>query len=393
MTPAYYWNLIKRMNWAMTTAIVVLMIIGVTFVYGASAANEAVARPLFIKQTIWALAGLICYGAMTVWDYQRLTRVAWPFYGACVFLLVLVLVVGTKMYGARRWLALVGGVSLQPSELAKLATVVILAVMLNRSGSDFGRIGPLLSLFAVVIVPLALIAKEPDLGTALVFVPTLFIMMVAAGVPSRTLLIMVATGVVGAGVLLGAVFLPAKLGMDAAHQEKFMKRVGISDYQRKRILVYVNADKDPLGAGWNKLQSQIAVGSGGAWGKGFMKGTQNMLGFLPRSVAPTDFIYSVIAEETGFSGSVVVLLLFGTITFLGFQTALSAGDKLGRLLCVGVIGVIFSHVFINIAMTVGLMPITGVPLPLLSYGGTFMIVVLSALGMVQSVYIRSRHTG
>jgi rod shape determining protein RodA len=388
----YYWRLVKRMNLPMTVAICVLMVIGVAFVYGACYSNEELqARPLFAKQILWAFVGLFCYLAMAAWDYQRLSKLAWPAYGACLFLLVLVLIVGKKMYGATRWLELVGGINIQPSELAKLATVFVLASMLNRSGMDFGRIGPLAGLLAVVVVPVLLIMKEPDLGTAMVFVPTLFVMMFVAGVPFRMLLIMIGIGMVGVGIVLGALFLPGKFGADEAKQEKIMKRVGISEYQKNRISVFLNAEKDPLGAGWNKLQSEIAVGSGGTWGKGFMKGTQNILGFLPRSVAPTDFIYSVIAEETGFFGSVVVLFLFGSITFFGLQTALAARDKLGRLLCVGMIGVIFSHVFINIAMTIGLMPITGLPLPLLSYGGTFMIVVLVALGVVQSVYIRSRH--
>lgn len=388
----YYWHLIRRMNWPMTAAICVLMVIGVAFVYGACYSNEELqARPLFMKQILWALVGLICYVLIAVWDYQRLGKLAWSLYGVSLFLLVLVLLMGKTMYGATRWLELVAGVNIQPSELAKLATVVLLACLLNRSGTDFGRIGPLCGLLGVVVVPVLLIMKEPDLGTAMVFVPTLFIMMFVAGVPFRTLLTLVSIGVVGVGIVMGALFLPAKLGMDEARQDRIMKAIGFSEYQKSRISVFLDSDKDPLGAGWNKLQSEIAVGSGGKWGKGFMKGTQNILGFLPRSVAPTDFIYSVIAEETGFFGSVVVLFLFGSVTFFGLQTALAARDKMGRLLCVGMIGIIFSHVFINIAMTVGLMPVTGLPLPLLSYGGTFMIVVLTALGIVQSVHIRSRH--
>ena len=392
MTFGYYWRLIQRMNWPMTAAACVLMVIGVAFVYGASRSNEALqASPLFLKQVMWAVVGLGCYAAVAAWDYQRLGKLAWPMYGASLFLLVLVLLMGKTTSGATRWLELVGGIRIQPSELAKLATVVVLATMLNRSGMDFGRPGPILGLLAVVLAPVLLIMKQPDLGTAMVFVPTLFIMIVVAGVPFRTLVILVSIGVVLVGILLGALFIPPRLGVDEERQARILKSIGISEYQKERILGFLDSDRDKYGRGWNRLQSEIAVGSGGAWGKGFMKGTQNILGFLPRSVAPTDFIYSVIAEETGFFGSVVVLFLFGSITFFGLQTALAARDKLGRLLCVGMIGVIFSHVFINIAMTVGLMPITGLPLPLLSYGGTFMIVVLTALGVVQSVYIRSRH--
>ena len=182
----------------------------------------------------------------------------------------------------------------------------------------------------------------------------------------------------------------AWLGATPQAQERITAMTGLSDYQRNRIMVFFRADEDPLGAGWNKLQSEIAVGSGGLWGKGFRKGTQNILGFLPRTVAPNDFIYSVIAEETGFMGSMGILALFGMLFWGGLRAAMAARDKLGRLLCVGVVSLLFCHVFINIAMTVGLMPITGLPLPLLSYGGSFMIVVMSALGLMQSVHIRSR---
>jgi rod shape determining protein RodA len=164
----------------------------------------------------------------------------------------------------------------------------------------------------------------------------------------------------------------------------------LSEYQKNRILVYLNVTKDPLGAGWNKLQSQIAVGSGGLFGKGYLKGTQNILGFLPRTVAPTDFIYSVVAEETGFAGSLVLLALYTTLIMRCMRAAVRARDRLGRLLAAGISVLIFTHVFVNIAMTVGLMPITGLPLPLMSYGGSFMVSTMIALGLAQSVYLRRR---
>ena len=184
--------------------------------------------------------------------------------------------------------------------------------------------------------------------------------------------------------------LPARMGMSEVAQERIARVLPLEDYQKKRLGGFFQPEKDPLGTGWNKMQSEIAIGSGGAWGKGFLKGTQNILGFLPRSVAPTDFIYSVIAEEMGFLGSVVVLSAFGLIVFMGILIGLNAPDKLGHVLCAGVVTMLFTHVFINIAMTAGLLPIIGLPLPLLSYGGSFMIVTMSALGILQSVHIRSR---
>jgi rod shape determining protein RodA len=188
------------------------------------------------------------------------------------------------------------------------------------------------------------------------------------------------------------VVLPARTGMTEERQEQMLRYMGISPYQKRRIEVFLGLDKDPFGAGWNKRQSEISVGSGGLRGKGFQRGTQNILGYLPRSVAPTDFVFAVIAEETGFMGSAVVLTLFGAVALVGCLAALAARDKLGRLLCAGIVSVLFCHVFINVAMTVGLMPVTGLPLPLLSYGGTFMLVTMSALGIVQSVYSRSHET-
>jgi rod shape determining protein RodA len=203
------------------------------------------------------------------------------------------------------------------------------------------------------------------------------LLLFCAGAPLRPLFSLIGVGLVAVLVLIvWLLFFPDSCPLE--------------DYQKNRILVYLNISQDPLGAGWNKLQSQIAVGSGGLFGKGYLKGTQNILGFLPRTVAPTDFIYSVVAEETGFAGSSLLLALYTTVVVRCMYAAVIARDLFGRLLAAGVSVLIFSHVFVNIAMTIGLMPITGVPLPLMSYGGTFMISIMTALGLVQSVYLRRR---
>jgi rod shape determining protein RodA len=201
-------------------------------------------------------------------------------------------------------------------------------------------------------------------------VPTAFLMMFAAGVPIRYLAVL---------VFLGILLMP--LGWFV-----------IDDYQKDRILVFLDPGRDPLGAGWNKIQSEIAVGSGGFAGKGYLKGTQNVLGFLPRTVAPTDFIYSVIAEEMGFVGSLGLLVLYSLLLWAGTRAALESRDKMGRMLAVGVTSLLFCHVFVNLAMTIGLLPITGLPLPLISYGGSFMISTMIGLGIVQSVYVRRYQT-
>jgi rod shape determining protein RodA len=280
------------------------------------------------------------------------------------------------------------GVGVQPSELGKLAVIMAGAALLSPPAEKFERLPSMGWLFLLAGIPMLLVMKEPDLGSALVYVPVTLAMLYVAGARSRPLALLVLSGVVLVTVVLAAVALPEKLGVTPERQDRFFRALRLSDYQRDRIEVFLQPGKDPMGAGWNKRQSEIAVGSGGLAGKGFLKGTQNILGFLPRTVAPTDFIFSVIAEETGFAGSVTVLVLYGILMVCGLYAAMVARDKMGRVLCVGIVTMIFTHVFVNMAMTIGLVPIVGIPLPLVSYGGTFMVVTLFALGLIQSVYVR-----
>lgn len=386
-------KLVPRMNWLMTAAILALIAIGITSIYSACyVRDDRPMRDLYQKQVFWACAGFGFYVFFAVTDYRRLRKLAWWAYGVALLLLVVVLVAGTVKYGARRWLDIFG-FSLQPSELAKLAVIFVLARRLSRPGENLGHWQPLLEVLLILGVPCLLIMKEPDLGTALVLVPVTFMMMFVGGVPYRVLALLVVAGVSMVLFVLALLFLPGKLHMSDKHQQTIMQTVGLSAYHRDRLMVFFDSDRDPLGAGWNKRQSEIAVGSGGFSGKGYLKGTQNILGFLPRSVAPTDFIFSVIAEEQGFVGSATVLGLFAVLILCGLRVALHAPDKLGRLLSTGIVTMVFAHVFVNTAMTVGLMPITGIPLPLLSYGGSFMLVMMSVLGMLQSVHIRSQRTG
>jgi len=385
--------LLKRKNWIMTLAVIALTIIGVLFIYSASAASDDPRlRMLYKKQMIWLCPGLLAYISFSLIDYRSLRKLAWGGYLFCVALLVLVLFVGVEVNSAKRSIA-IPGLRIQPSELAKIAVILLLARRLSRPGQNLGSVSSVFSVLALVAIPAVLIFVEPDLGTAMVFLPLMFIMMFASGVPYRVLGLLILAGMAIVALVLSIMFLPAKFDATDETQLAIMKAVGIGEYQRKRISVYLNPDSDPLYGGWNKRQSEIAIGSGGKFGKGFLEGTQNMLGYLPIYVAPTDFIFSVIAEEKGFLGSATILFLFAVIVVCGVMTALAAPDKLGRLLCVGVVAFIMSHALINIAMTVGLMPITGLPLPLLSYGGSFMVVTMATLGIVQSVHIRSKETG
>ena len=383
-------RLLGRMNWWLTAAVLLLLGIGVAFIYSAGfVSDEQRMSGPFRKQIQWAFVGILCYGGIAMFDYRRLRSISWWAYAGTLALLLLVLIVGEKRFGARRWLDL-AFLSVQPSEFAKLSTIMVLAGLLSRPGQSLRGFLPVLSLLVMAGIPMFLIYKEPDLGTAMIFVPMIAAMMFAGGISMRAILTLAGIGLSIAAFVGACLFLPEKMGASPETCERVAKLSLLSDYQRDRIMVYFKHDKDPLGAGWNKMQSEISVGSGGVWGKGFLKGTQNILGFLPRSVSPTDFIYAVIAEEKGFAGSVVVLMLFGIVILCGTQAAMLSDDKMGRVLCMGIVGMIFCHVFINIAMTVGIMPITGVPLPLLSYGGSFMVVMMSALGIIQSVYIRSQ---
>ncbi len=359
-------SVLRRLDWTFLLAALLLLITGVLFIYSASARNiEEALSEMSRRQVVWAVVGTIVFLAVVVLDYRRLDEAAWWIFLGGLVLLILVFVVGKARYGATRWISFLG-VQVQPSEFAKLATLIMLAAFLSHPSRDPANWTTFAGALGLMAVPFLLIMRQPDLGTAMTLVPLTLGLLLAAGTPLRYLLGLVAAGLLALPV--GWLFL--------------------HDYQKDRIMVFLDPSRDPLDAGWNTVQSAIAVGSGGLTGKGYLRGTQNVLGFLPRTVAPTDFIFSVIAEETGFLGSLALLLLFAILAFGGMRAALRARDKFGRLLAVGVTVLVMFHVFVNMAMTVGLMPITGIPLPLVSYGGSFMVCTLAALGIVQSVYVR-----
>jgi len=380
---------LRGMNWWLTLSVAGLLAVGVLFIYSACHTRLDQAATLHKRQMVWALWGWLGYFGAALLDYRRVRDLAASFYVLSVGLLVAVLLVGTRIYGAQRWLMLFG-VGIQPSEIAKLSFILASACLLVPAAGRFGRPPAWGWNLALAAVPMVLIMRQPDLGTALAFVPMALAMLFAGGVPLRPLVTLTLLGLIGAGLIVAAVVLPHRLGLPPERQEQIFRVVGLSAYQRERIETFLQPGKDPLGAGWNQRQSELAVGSGGLTGKGYRRGTQNVLGYLPKTVAPTDFIFSVIAEETGFMGAATVLALYAVLVFGGLYAAVVAPDRLGRVLCVGVVALLFTHVFVNIAMTVGLLPIVGLPLPLLSYGGTFMVCTMVGLGLVQSVYMRRR---
>lgn len=369
-------------NWAVFASMVALLTIGVFFIRSANAIRTDGAQHqylLMLKQ--WIPIGLAVHFAVAAVDYRKWTDWAWLLYAATLVALVLVLFFGKEILGARRWIF-----GMQPSEFSKFSAILMIAFLLSRSTLTNGFAKLLLSLMTVAI-PGALIALQPDLGTAMVLVPTVVAMVFVAGAAPRTLAALCVLGLAVVVLAVGAVVLPEKLPPGKREKAEAVVDKIMFPHWQKRIQVFVYPDRDPLGAGWNKRQSEIAVGSGGRWGKGYLNGTQNILGFLPRAVSSTDFIYSVIAEETGFNGSLVLLALFGVLLGGTAFTGLVCRDMTGRLICTGVAALLFSHTFINVAMTIGRMPITGIPLPLISYGGSFTISTMALLGLVQSVAI------
>ena len=380
-----------------------LMFLGTAFVYSATMANDTAGllswyQQAWVRQIFWYAVGGGAIVAICLVDYHTLARWSFVGYWAMILCLVVVLIphIGSMRFGARRWIDL-GFFQFQPSEFAKLAFILAGANFLSRPVDELKRSEVFWQGMGLMMLPFLLILKEPDLGSALVLLPTGLVMMLVAGVPRSYLLKL--GGIVG---LLAALFVADLLFAPAKWQ------VPMEQYQKNRLMIYFGRNytdfaspgatpaelqrlrQRQLDDAYNVRQALISVGSGGLVGKGWRQGTQNALGYLPRAVAHNDFIFSVIAEEEGFVGSVIVITLYAVVLFTGLRIAGQARDRLGKLVAVGVVTLIFSHVFINIGMNIRIMPVTGVPLPLLSYGGSSVLCSLIAVGLMQNIHIHRR---
>ncbi|MBR4654907.1 MAG: FtsW/RodA/SpoVE family cell cycle protein [Kiritimatiellae bacterium] len=375
-----------RFNWALLACAVVLVALGVVFVGSAGAARSVAAlQNAWRSHAVTAVAGIAIMFAMAAVDYRKVMGwVAAPCFAISLVLLVVVLLAGAKIYGGRRWLWF-----FQPSEVAKLAVILFMAQVFGRHGDRLCGFKGFLVALAILVPPSLLILAEPDLGTALVLVPTALAMLLAARIWTKGLVAMILAGLLAAGALLGTVK-AAEAQVDPDARARIYSYLPLKPHQLARIRTFVNPDADPYGSGWNLRQAKISIGSGSLAGKGIGKGEAKFLGYLPPSVSMNDFIFAVLAEETGFAGSATVLLLFLGMFAAGTFTAIRCADDRGRLLVVGVLTLLFSHTYINVAMSIGLMPITGLPLPFISAGKTFLIVMFAALGMVQSVAVHGR---
>lgn len=359
-------RLFSHLNWGLLFFTLLLFLIGTVNLYSASGTRfeEGVAfSDFYQKQLIWGLAGLFAMICVMCFDYRKLRNLAWFFYILALILLILVPIAGKTVYGAKRWLSL-GFMTIQPSELAKLAVLILTARILAQDGMPLGW----KDFFKVAIVgltPAALIVLQPDLGTTMLLLFILGGMIIFHGLKAYVLKTCV-------------IALPVCAIL--------MWFVGMHDYQRQRILSFLNPDNDPRGSGYHILQSRIAIGSGEVWGKGFGEGTQSQLRFLPER--HSDFAVAVFGEEWGFVGCVALVTLFCFFLLAIFSTAAQAKDRFGSLLTVGIFFYFFCQIFINMGMVIGLMPVVGVPLPFISYGGSATIVNFTLLGIVLSVSMR-----
>jgi rod shape determining protein RodA len=388
----------SRIDKLQIAALCGLMVIGALFVYSATMVSEAsgivpIYNQLWFRQLIWYVAGIGAAAGLCMIDYRIMARWSFVIYWIMILLLVAVLVpgLGSVRFNARRWFDL-KIFQLQPSEFAKLAFILAQAHFLSRPVEEVRLPSTFWKSLGLTMLPFLLIMKEPDLGSALVLLPTGLILLFVAGTPRRYII-----RLIGGVALLAALFL-----VDVLFSPPGWWQLKLQPYQQQRLLVYFGRDFAPANAtpqqkaaanalqrakSYQVQQAAISVGSGGLLGKGWHKGTQTALGFLPPGAAHNDFIFSVIAEEKGFVGSLCVLTLYGAILFTGLKIAGQARDRLGKLMAVGVVTLLFSHVFINIGMNIRLVPVTGIPLPLLSYGGSSVIVSLIAMGMLQNIYI------
>ncbi len=356
-------RLVSSFDWPLCTLTVALALAGIMTIYSATCSvNEECSRYLATRQSYWLIIGLALMMATFSVDYQRLARWAYPTYVAVLILLALVLIIGITSGGSQRWLDL-RFFALQPSELAKLTLVLVLAKTLcyHEPGYSLMDLGVPLLLSAPVV---GLVLLQPDLGTAGVIFLIAMAVVVMSGLRMRSLLYLTVAAI--AGLPVGWQFL--------------------KPYQKTRIWTFMNPESDPLGAGYHVVQSKIAIGSGRLWGTGYLQGSQNRLEFLPEQ--HTDFVFAVFAEEWGFSGCVALLTAYALLILLALRAVRRAQDRFGVLLATGMAAILFWQFTINIGMVTGLVPVVGIPLPLISYGGSSLVTTLVAVGVLISVSMR-----
>jgi rod shape determining protein RodA len=354
------------MDLVLLGATATLAVAGLAFVSIATTGEVDLTAPHVVRQAVALVVGTCVATVVAVADHRRVALLAPLLYGLSLLALVLVLVVGPRINGARAWL-IVGSWQFQPSELAKVALIMLLASLAHERREPGLSVRGVLEVLAAAAVPMVLILAQPDFGTFLVFVVLTGALLLVAGARVRHLLVLVTLGLVAVGL---------------AWQLDF-----VEDYQIERVASFLDAGADPQGAGYNTAQAQIAIGAGGLTGRGSRSG-QQALGFVPEN--HTDFIFTVVGEQTGFVGAVLVLLCYAGVLWRGLSIAAAARDVLGTLLATGAVATIAVQTFISVGMAVGLVPVIGLPLPLMSYGGTSVVATLAMIGLLHSVHRTAR---
>jgi len=377
---------LKRLDWALFSAVLALCVFGLVMIHSATREAHAVGwvapSQYVIKQALWLLISLVGFFLAVLLGYRPIARWHGPIYLAATALLIAVLKIGKSPTGATSWIAL-DGFRLQPSEFAKLAVILSLAAFVARRTGSVSEAGVVMRALAIAVVPVVLVLGQPDFGTALVILAIWFGALYLAGAKARHLGLVLVGGLALFALMWNLDRLPeARLRSPLG---RVMAQARLREYQKRRLTIFLNPQADPTGAGYQVIQSRIAIGSGQLLGRGLFHSTQSRLHFIPEQ--RTDFIFSVVGEELGFLGCTAMLALYFFVFWRGLRIALRARDPLGSLLAAGIVSMLVFHTIVNIGMSVNLMPITGLPLPFVSYGGSNLLVSLIAFGLLQSVHM------
>lgn len=388
-----------------TTFLTCLALVGVGLLSIYSATFDTNAAASFHKQIVWASIGFVLMLATMLTPLRVLHRSSMVIFAVSLLALAAVLAVGHRAYGSLSWFGF-GGVGGQPSEFVKITTIIALASYLSRSDISMGSVKDIMKAFGILLLPVTLIMMQPDLGTSLTFLAMFVPILYWAGAANFLIVAIISPAVVALAAIIGTTtFLVALAVVGGAlyffREDRFFSAVmfGVNAmigifvqvvyeklplYQQKRIATFLDPNNDPLGAGYNVIQAKVAIGSGGFLGKGYLQGTQTQLNFIPKQW--TDFIFCVPGEEFGFLGAVVVVALFAVILIHGVRVGYVVKNKFGSIIAIGVVSLFAVHVFVNIGMSVGLMPVIGIPLPFLSYGGSSLCSYMIMMGLLMNVY-------
>jgi rod shape determining protein RodA len=358
----------KNFDWILFGVTALIFMTGVLVIWSTSfKATTLASSSEVMRHLVFGLGGFALLIAVARTDYRAWSKVTAWLYGIMIVLLVAVLVISKPILGAQRWIDL-GFFQFQPSEFAKIVVIVVLAKFFADNYDQLERPKYLLMSLGIMAVPVALVMRQPDLGTALVIVASWLGMALVSRIRKRYLVGMAVAGL-------------AMLPFLISH---------LQDYQKARVAVFLNPQSDPLGAGHNVIQSTITIGSGQVFGRGLAAGSQSQLNFLPQLAQHTDFVFAVLNEKMGFVGGTLLILLFGVLLWRGLVIAYRAQDRFGMFLATGIVSMLLFHVFVNAGMNMGIAPVTGIPLPFVSYGGTALIVSLIAIGLLESVALRRK---